>query len=135
VHEDRYRLDRDITTNRIVEFDKRTSLDVATRFPTAVHSDRLLSGTMAKNVCAQISNELVSILPQIGDYACPVCLSIAYLPIRLACQHVFCIRCIVKIQRRKEKNCPLCRSEVVMKASAGIIVLPSGVINKLRMGR
>lgn len=74
---------------------------------------------MAKDVCAQMSQELVSVVPQLNDYLCPVCFSVAYRPVRLDCQHVFCIRCVVKIQRRQEKHCPLCRADVVMNASAG----------------
>lgn len=68
-----------------------------------------------------MSQELVSVVPQLNDYLCPVCFSLAYLPIRLDCQHVFCIRCVVKIQRRREKHCPLCRADVVMKASTGTL--------------
>ncbi|KAK1844085.1 ring-14 protein [Colletotrichum chrysophilum] len=100
------------------EFDKRTCLGVSKSFPTQVHSDKLLAGSVAKDICAQMSTDLVSVVPQISDYLCPICFSIAYRPVRLACQHVFCIRCIVKIQRRNEKNCPLCRADTVMKASA-----------------
>ncbi|KAF7549214.1 hypothetical protein G7Z17_g6554 [Cylindrodendrum hubeiense] len=99
------------------KFDKRTSLGISKAFPTAVHSNKLLAGNVARDVCAQMSQELVSVVPQLNDYLCPVCFSLAYLPIRLDCQHVFCIRCVVKIQRRKEKHCPLCRANVVMKAS------------------
>ncbi|KAF5588136.1 RING finger [Fusarium subglutinans] len=100
------------------KFDKRTALGVARKFPTVVHSDKLLAGTVARDVCAQMSQELVSKVPQLNDYLCPVCFSVAYLPVRLDCQHVFCIRCVIKIQRRKEKHCPLCRADVVLKASA-----------------
>ncbi|KAF5549744.1 RING finger [Fusarium phyllophilum] len=100
------------------KFDKRTALGVARKFPTVVHSDKLLAGTIARDVCAQMSQELVSKVPQLNDYLCPVCFSVAYLPVRLDCQHVFCIRCVIKIQRRKEKHCPLCRADVVLKASA-----------------
>lgn len=103
----------------MLEFDKRTSLGIAKAFPTAVHSDKLLAGNIAKDVCAQMSQELVSVVPQLNDYLCPVCFSVAYRPIRLDCQHVFCIRCVIKIQRRREKHCPLCRADVVMEASAG----------------
>lgn len=99
------------------KFDKRTSLGISKAFPTAVHSNKLLAGNVARDVCAQMSQELVSVVPQLNDYLCPVCFSLAYLPIRLDCQHVFCIRCVVKIQRRREKHCPLCRADVVMKAS------------------
>ncbi|KAF5617739.1 RING finger [Fusarium sp. NRRL 25303] len=100
------------------KFDKRTALGVARKFPTVVQSDKLLAGTIARDVCAQMSQELVSKVPQLNDYLCPVCFSVAYLPVRLDCQHVFCIRCVIKIQRRKEKHCPLCRADVVLKASA-----------------
>ncbi|KAL7951155.1 SPX domain-containing protein [Trichoderma barbatum] len=99
------------------KFDKRTALGVSRAFPSVISSRRLLSGDIAREVCARISNELVSIIPQINDYLCPICYSIAYQPVRLACQHVFCIRCIIKIQRRQEDNCPLCRARVVMRAS------------------
>ncbi|KAF6813141.1 RING-14 protein [Colletotrichum plurivorum] len=100
------------------KFDKRTCLGVSKSFPVEVHSDKLLAGSVAKDVCAQMSTDLVSVVPQISDYLCPICFAIAYRPVRLACQHVFCIRCIVKIQRRNEKNCPLCRADTVMRASA-----------------
>lgn len=100
------------------KFDKRTSLGVSKSFPKVILSNRLLAGGIAKDVCASMSQELVSVVPQINDYLCPVCFSIAYRPVRLDCQHVFCIRCIIKIQRRKETHCPLCRADVVMSASA-----------------
>jgi len=92
-------------------------LGISKAFPSAIQSNKLLAGNVAKDVCAQMSQELVSVVPQLNDYLCPVCFSLAYLPIRLDCQHVFCIRCVIKIQRRKEKHCPLCRADVVMKAS------------------
>ncbi|KAI9147892.1 putative RING finger protein [Paramyrothecium foliicola] len=98
------------------KFDKRTSLGVSAEFPTALRSDRLLTGSIAKDICSEISQNLVSVVPQINDYLCPVCFSIAYRPVRLACQHIFCIRCVVKIQRRRERHCPLCRADVVMDA-------------------
>ncbi|KXH49138.1 hypothetical protein CSAL01_06095 [Colletotrichum salicis] len=100
------------------KFDKRTCLGVSKSFPIQVHSDKLLAGSVAKDICAQMSTDLVSVVPQISDYLCPICFAIAYRPVRLACQHIFCIRCIVKIQRRKENHCPLCRADTVMKASA-----------------
>ncbi|EHK43651.1 hypothetical protein TRIATDRAFT_35572 [Trichoderma atroviride IMI 206040] len=99
------------------KFDKRTALGVSRALPAAINSRRLLSDHVSKAVCARISDELVSIIPQINDYLCPICYSLAYQPVRLDCQHVFCIRCIIKIQRRKEESCPLCRAPVVMNAS------------------
>lgn len=100
------------------KFDKRTSFHISQSFDGAVQSHLLMAGNVSKDVCAKMSTELVSIVPQINDYLCPICFTVAYRPIRLACQHVFCIRCMVKIQRRREKHCPLCRAEVVMEASA-----------------
>ncbi|KFH42916.1 putative RING finger proteinc-like protein [Hapsidospora chrysogenum ATCC 11550] len=100
------------------KFDKRTSLGISKTFRTFVQSRKLMAGSIGKDVCAQLSQELVPVVPQLNDYLCPVCFAIAYRPVRLACQHVFCIRCIVKIQRRQEKHCPLCRSDAVLKASA-----------------
>lgn len=105
------------------EFDKRTALGVSRAFPSAISSRKLLSGDIAKEVCARISDELVSIIPQVNDYLCPICYAIAYQPVRLDCQHVFCIRCSVKLQRRHEEYCPLCRARVVMDASASEFVL------------
>ncbi|KAM0322383.1 hypothetical protein ACHAQA_009450 [Verticillium albo-atrum] len=84
------------------KFDKRTSLGVSKTFPAQIRSDKLLAGTMARDMCAQVSTELVSVVPQLNDYLCPVCFAIAYRP----------------IQRRREKHCPLCRADVVMDASA-----------------
>ncbi|KAL6851984.1 SPX domain-containing protein [Trichoderma novae-zelandiae] len=100
------------------KFDKRTALGVSRAFPSALSSRKLLSGDIAKEVCARISDELVSIIPQVNEYLCPICYNIAYQPVRLDCQHVFCIRCSVKLQRRQEEHCPLCRARVVMDASA-----------------
>lgn len=104
---------------RSPEFDKRTSFGISQAFRRAVQSHRLMAGNVSKDICAQMSSELVSVVPQISDFLCPICFAVAYRPVRLDCQHIFCIRCMVKIQRRREKHCPLCRADVVMTASAG----------------
>lgn len=104
-------------TKILKKFDKRTCLGVSQTFRATVQSEGFLSRDVAKDVCAQMSQELVAVVPQLNDYLCPVCFSVAYRPVRLDCKHVFCIRCIVKIQRRNEKHCPLCRADVVMSAS------------------
>lgn len=57
-------------------------------------------------------------IPQLDDYLCPICFAIAYWPIRLECAHVFCSRCLVKMQRKGERFCPLCRGDVIMRAGA-----------------
>lgn len=101
------------------EFDKRTSLGAPNSI-TALLSDEALSPqTMAKLMCAQLSNEILAIVPQLSDYTCPVCFSISYKPIRLRCGHVFCIRCMIVMQRSEQSHCPLCRGDVVMQADSG----------------
>ncbi|KAK8098669.1 RING-14 protein [Apiospora kogelbergensis] len=103
-------------TKILKKFDKRTSLGVAKTFPVAVHSERLLAGSMARDLCAQVSSEVIATVPQLDDYLCPICFAVAYWPIRLQCQHIFCSRCLVKMQRKSERFCPLCRGDVIMRA-------------------
>ncbi|KAF4121580.1 SPX domain [Geosmithia morbida] len=103
------------------KFDKRTALGISKSFRTAVQPHKLLAGSMAKGVCSQLSQELVSIVPQINDYLCPVCFAIAYQPVRLDCEHLFCISCVINLQRHKDNHCPLCRASVVANASSGNI--------------
>jgi E3 ubiquitin-protein ligase BAH len=40
---------------------------------------------------------------------CPICMNIAWRPIRLVCGHVFCVRCLIKQQKKHMPNCPVCR--------------------------
>lgn len=56
------------------------------------------------------------ILPSLDDYVCLICMSIAFKPIRLSCGHLFCIRCLVKMQQRRKEQCPLCRAPSVLLA-------------------
>lgn len=106
-------------TKILKKFDKRTSLGASTSFRTAVRSQRLLAGSVAKKLCAELSQEVVSAVPRVEDYYCPICFSIAWYPVRLKCSHLFCVRCVVKMQRENKKTCPLCRDEVVMQADLG----------------
>lgn len=105
------------------KFDKRTSLGVSKTFTQQFLSDRLLACRTARDICAQVSTQLISVVPRLDDFLCPICFVIAYRPVRLACEHVFCIRCVVKMQRRRERHCPLCRADVVMACSAGTCTL------------
>jgi hypothetical protein len=43
-------------------------------------------------------------------------MSIAFKPIRLSCGHLFCVRCLVKMQQRRKEMCPLCRAPSVLLA-------------------
>ncbi|KAG6844396.1 hypothetical protein H0H87_007208 [Tephrocybe sp. NHM501043] len=63
-----------------------------------------------------IGETLLPIIPHLDDYACLICTSIAFKPIRLACRHLFCVRCLVKMQKRGNGDCPMCRAPCVLKA-------------------
>ncbi|PFH45026.1 hypothetical protein AMATHDRAFT_10181 [Amanita thiersii Skay4041] len=63
-----------------------------------------------------IGEILLPIIPHVDDYACAICTGIAFKPIRLCCGHLFCVRCLVKMQKRLQANCPICRSSTVLKA-------------------
>lgn len=51
---------------------------------------------------------------------CPVCMSVAWRPIRLACGHVFCVRCLIKAQKKKMDSCPLCRHPTAVKHASSL---------------
>ncbi|BGP51244.1 hypothetical protein JCM10450v2_007173 [Rhodotorula kratochvilovae] len=62
---------------------------------------------------------LLPIIPQLEDYECSICGDVAFKPIRLNCGHKFCVRCLVKMQKRGQDSCPQCRKAVVLRANAG----------------
>ncbi|KAI0157031.1 SPX domain-containing protein [Hypoxylon sp. FL1284] len=103
-------------TKILKKFDKRTALGISQEFPITIKSHHLLAGSVAKDLCAQMSTDLISVVPQLDDYLCPICFVVAYWPVRLDCQHVFCSRCLVKMSRKGERFCPLCRADVIMRA-------------------
>ncbi|KLU84594.1 RING-14 protein [Magnaporthiopsis poae ATCC 64411] len=108
-------LNRIAVAKILKKFNKRTSLGVSGSFPQTI-SRRFLAESVAKDLCAQVSSQVVATVPRVDDYMCPVCLSIAYLPVRFKCRHVFCVRCVVKMQRECKQQCPMCRQNVVMLA-------------------
>lgn len=63
-----------------------------------------------------IGEKLLPVVPHIDDYSCLICTSIAFKPVRLDCGHLFCVRCLVKLQKQGKPNCPLCRAPTVLKA-------------------
>ena len=101
------------------KFDKRTALHARAVIPPALKDGSVVSQDLARATCYTIANELLSVIPQINDYLCPICFSITYKPVRLACTHLFCIRCLIVMQREEQSNCPLCRADVVMQADSG----------------
>ncbi|KAH3682424.1 hypothetical protein WICPIJ_006610 [Wickerhamomyces pijperi] len=100
----------------IKKFDKNTLLKSSTDFTRLIESTNsnqltLISGNSIEQI---ICTDIIKILPQLDDYLCPICASIAYKPIRLACSHFFCVRCLIKLQRQGENKCPLCRDPHLM---------------------
>ncbi|KAI1787213.1 SPX domain-containing protein [Ganoderma leucocontextum] len=63
-----------------------------------------------------LTETLLPIIPHIDDYSCVICTSLAFKPIRLRCSHLFCVRCLVKLQKRGEEHCPMCRAPTVLSA-------------------
>lgn len=100
------------------KFDKRTALQARKAWASSIPDESKITNALAKSACYQISQQLLNIVPQLGDYSCPICLNIAYKPIRLRCNHVFCIRCLIVMQRERQSHCPLCREESVSDASS-----------------
>jgi hypothetical protein len=101
-------------------------LGVKHRFPALLAGEPFLTSKVAKAVCHKLASEVLTTVPQLDDYLCPVCFGIAYKPVRLSCGHIFCIRCMVTMQRSRETHCPLCRGDVVMAAdsSAYLSLIP-----------
>ncbi|KAL2151533.1 hypothetical protein VTH82DRAFT_6631 [Thermothelomyces myriococcoides] len=101
----------------IKKFDKRTSLGVKTTFPKMMYPAQFITEAISKDVCAQLAREVVNQVPQVVDYTCTICFSICWLPIRLDCTHLFCIRCMIKMQNQNKRYCPLCRADVIQSAN------------------
>lgn len=106
-----------VQTNVPTEFDKRTALGVKATVPKQITYPEF-SEHLAKAVCAEVSTEILSHVPQIEDYACPMCMEIKWRPVRLRCSHVFCIRCLIVMQNNKQDQCPLCREKTVADANS-----------------
>jgi E3 ubiquitin-protein ligase BAH len=105
--------------NKIMKkFDKRTALHAQSSVAKSLRqSSPFMVQDLAKATCFTISEEVLNVIPQLNDYLCPICFTISWRPIRLRCGHLFCIRCMVVLQREEKKHCPLCREEVVMEAT------------------
>jgi hypothetical protein len=72
-----------------------------------------------KTLLQAIANMLMPLIPHLDDYSCFICTGVAFKPIRLNCGHVFCVRCLVKIQKRGIDACPMCRTACVLSANKG----------------
>ncbi|GAA6017533.1 hypothetical protein JCM11491_006857 [Sporobolomyces phaffii] len=119
--------------------DKRTALTASLGFPkfiaaaTNLSSELVVSPNGAEErrvltlpgfpslphiLLSTFTSTLLPIIPQLEDYECSICGDVAFKPIRLGCGHKFCVRCLVKMQKRGQDNCPQCRSSVVLRANA-----------------
>ena len=105
-------------TKIMKKFDKQTALHARAAIPEALAQGSAMTEELAKATSFTISNELLHIIPQLNDYLCPICFSITYKPVRLSCTHVYCIRCLIVMQKEKQNECPLCRAPVVLTADS-----------------
>ncbi|CAG8435833.1 2941_t:CDS:2, partial [Scutellospora calospora] len=100
-----------VTMSKILKkHDKKTHLNSISDFKHLMEKDSFLSESTFKSLCYELE-QLTTIIPQLDDYNCPICLNIAWKPIRLCCTHVFCVRCLVKSIRKRTRNCPVCRAK------------------------
>jgi E3 ubiquitin-protein ligase BAH len=111
-------INRTALSKILKKFDKRTALHMRSSLGRSFpKSSPFMAQDVAKATCFTINEEVLSIIPQLNDYLCPICFSISWRPIRLLCNHVFCIRCMIVMQRDEKDHCPLCREKVVMEAT------------------
>ncbi|CAO3681456.1 unnamed protein product [Umbelopsis ramanniana] len=110
--------------------DKRSGLNASSTFPDLASTDMLFNSKLSKLLYASVTDKLVTIVPQPDDYSCPICMSIAWRPIRLVCGHIFCVRCLIKQQRKNMPNCPVCRHTNAVR-NAGADQLDVELENKI----
>lgn len=106
------------TRKILKKHEKRTSLPSSVVIPSLTLTVRGKESLPRMMVC-MITETLLPVIPSIDDYSCMICTSIAFKPIRLDCGHLFCVRCLVKMQKKgtpEYGNCPLCRAPTVFKA-------------------
>ncbi|KAI5477643.1 zinc finger, RING-type protein [Pseudohyphozyma bogoriensis] len=73
--------------------------------------------SLPHQLLSTLTSTLLPVIPQIEEYECAICGDLAFKPIRLDCGHKFCVRCLVKMQKRGQDHCPQCRSPVVLRAT------------------
>lgn len=94
----------------------RTSLDVRTDSNGNIKTWGFYNTSLPHVLLASLTETLLPILPSLDDYMCLICMSIAFKPIRLQCRHMFCVRCLAKMQKSGKAFCPLCRAPNVLQA-------------------
>ena len=119
-------------TKILKKFDKRTHLEgqifvrnLRKQYPALITNGKTaqqysaggFANSIARDLHAEIATKILAIVPQLDDWNCPVCYSMAWRPVNLGCcRSVFCITCIIKLQDEKVKKCPVCNQETVLKA-------------------
>ncbi|TKA27091.1 hypothetical protein B0A54_17035 [Friedmanniomyces endolithicus] len=118
-------------TKILKKFDKRTHLegqqfrkDLVSKYPALQPPTSRNAGgaggfanSIARDLFAEISSKVLSIVPQIDDWSCPVCYEMAWRPVSLGCcRSIYCIRCIIKLQGDGVTRCPTCNGESIAKA-------------------
>jgi hypothetical protein len=112
------------------KFDKRTHLEgqvfvrnLRKQYPALLTNGKSaqpaggFANSIARDLHAEIATKVLAIVPQIDDWNCPVCYSMAWRPVNLGCcRSVFCITCIIHLQDDGVKRCPVCNQETVLKA-------------------
>lgn len=94
-----------------------THPSLAALLPTSTTG--LLSESLPHILLSLLTTTLLPILPSIDDYSCAICTGVAWRPIRLNCSHLFCIRCLVKLQKKGKSDCPLCRFKDAVGSADG----------------
>ncbi|KAK0461934.1 uncharacterized protein EV420DRAFT_1665571 [Desarmillaria tabescens] len=94
---------------------KRTALQL----PDSTDHDLIIqskSVSLPRILVQAIGEILLPVIPHLDDYSCLICTNIAFKPVRLGCGHLFCVRCLVKMQKRGRGDCPMCRAPTVLCA-------------------
>ncbi|SNX84966.1 uncharacterized protein MEPE_03675 [Melanopsichium pennsylvanicum] len=77
----------------------------------------ILSESLPHILLSLVTTTLLPILPSVEDYSCAICTSVAWRPVKLDCTHLFCLRCLVKLQKQGKDDCPLCRAPGAVKTA------------------
>jgi len=89
---------------------------IRTSLPQASDLVPCMLPSLSRIIAQSIGETLLPIVPCLDDYLCLICMDIAFKPIRLNCGHLFCVRCLVKMQKRGKEKCPMCRAPNVLIA-------------------
>ncbi|KAI9243843.1 hypothetical protein BY458DRAFT_530113, partial [Sporodiniella umbellata] len=89
--------------------DKRSGLSATSEFLSFTKNNTLFIEEAISSLAYTFQAKIITIVPQPEDYDCPVCFTIAWRPIRLECNHVFCVRCLIKAHKKRLYDCPVCR--------------------------